>query len=861
MASIYESTGPQIGLEAGPKTTPSFQPGQAFDPSRQMLQQSEQDLRSFASFSQTLTNLLTDTAKKKNEEEYNLGISDVLNGTRTPTPEQTQQNQANVSLLRTAAEVDGQVAKDLADAGSLDVSQQFKAESKAISGWRAYGQAVGSAKQTASDSQAFFMTWMENSKDKVIPTADGRMISPAEASSPAEIQAALEIGQQRLISQGNLSRINPTILAEHLAPSIQAVKGQMYANKLSTEVRKAKETAISDTSGFIRSEFNNSNLDVSGMSESFQRNVSDLVIKGDLSKGAANDLVMREALASISSLDEMTAKAQVAKLLQVRKIANDPNSITLGAAYPEEFSKVIDVIEGRVEQQAAKAEREMGKQAEQAWIILTKAQDDANMSPGDLKSLRQQTISVLGMLADKGSSEAQKYRTQLLSDPINIDYTLYRQYREGIAQGKRPTQEQLNRDVQSGKLSQEMGRELGVSATTSDEGAFKKQFGSSISDAVKAKLKEAGAITLNPFNLPETNVLHVEQITNDLVRNVYLWRKSQLAKGQTPDDNDINQFVLNELPRTIGNYFTYNKAEGSWTTKPISTNPALTPNRIKSALKGSVIEASGFNPRTIQLRSMNSGSSVLLSKEEVTDNINRFTNNQPLTRRAQQFADTTTGGAVSLLTQQAQHLGIDPTPIQNSPQAKQQAQYAAVAPWATQRLNASGGNYLQQMLNLQRIVEAQNRATSREANNTTVSSISGKIDTTKAFNALVGNESGGNYQAMNTAGSGATGLGQVMPENIGPWTKEVLGRAMTQSEFRNNKAAQIRVVTYKFNQAIKSQLDAGFSPTESLRRAAAIWYSGDAKLVNSTKKEYYNGVAYPSIKEYADDILRRYNSF
>lgn len=860
MASIYESTGPQVGL-AGPGTAPSFQPGKAFDPSQQMLQQSEQDLRSFASFSQTLTNLLTDTAKKKNEEEYQLGIADVLNGTRKPTPEQIQQNQTNVTLLKSAAEADNQVANDLAKTGSLDASQQFKAESKAISGWRAYGQAVGSAKQTASDSQAFFMTWMENSKDKVIPTADGRMISPAEASSPSEIQAALEIGQQKLISQGNLSRINPTILAEHLAPSLQAVKGQMYANKLSMEVRKAKETVISDTKGFVRSEFNNPNLDVPGMSESFQRYVSNLVVNGGMGRGDANDLVIQEALGSISSLDEMNAKAMIAKLVQVRKIANDPNSITLGAAYPEEFSKVMDVIEGRVEQQAAKAERELDKQAEQAWGILKKAEQDATMAPGDLQSLRKQTISVLGMLADKNSTAALEYRTKILSDPINIDYTLYRQLREGIAQGKRPTDTQINGYVTSGKLSQEQGREMLVFATVSDEEEFKKKFGPSIDNYVKAGLKERQAISLDPYNRPETNVMHVEQVTNDMVANVYRWRKSQLAKGQTPDDNDINQFVVNELPRTIGRYFQQDPNTKAWTTRPISKNPNLTPNKIKSALAGSVRDASGFDPRTIQLRSMNSGSSVLLSKEEVMDNINRLTNNQPLTRKAQQLANTTTGGAVTLLTQQAQHHKIDPTPIQNSPQAKQQAQYAAVAPWATQRLNASGGNYLQQMLNLQRIVEAQNRATIRETNNATVSSISGKIDTTRAFNALVGNESGGNYQAMNTAGSGATGLGQVMPENIGPWTKEVLGRAMTQSEFRNNKAAQIRVVTYKFNQAIKSQLDAGFSPTEALRRAAAIWYSGDAKLVNSTKKQYYNGVAYPSVKEYADDILRRYNSY
>ena len=36
---------------------------------------------------------------------------------------------------------------------------------------------------------------------------------------------------------------------------------------------------------------------------------------------------------------------------------------------------------------------------------------------------------------------------------------------------------------------------------------------------------------------------------------------------------------------------------------------------------------------------------------------------------------------------------------------------------------------------------------------------------------------------MNASGSGATGLGQVMPENIGPWTNKYLGYRMTQEEF------------------------------------------------------------------------------
>lgn len=708
MASIYESAGQQITL-TGPQTSPSFQPVQAYDPSRIMLQQSERDLAQFAAFSDTLLGFLQDTAKKKNEEEYQLGLAEVMDGTVTLTPEQSDKFQARTILLQNAAEADNQVANEMANNGQLAAAEQFKSESKAISGWRAYGRAVGATKKVASDSQAFFLTWME-SKDKVIPTKDGRMISPSEVGSdPAEIQAALEIGQQTLIAQTGIRGINPVILAEHLAPSLQAVKGQMFANKLSSEVRKAQETALSDITGNIHGEFSNPNLDSNSMAESFQRNVNDLVINAKLSKGAANDLTIKEALNTISTLPQEVAENMLTNLSQVRKIAGDPNSITLGLNYADDFAKTLDAIQGRAEQQEAKAERELGKQAEQAWTILKKAEQDATMAPGDLQALRKQTIGVLGQLADQGSTDALKYRTELLADPPNVDYTLYRQYREGIAQGKRPTQDQLQRDVQSGKLSQEMGRELGVYATGSARSAFTKQFGSSINEAVKAHLKQNNAISLDPFNRPETNVLQVEQVTNDLNDIAYRWYAAQQAAGKSVDDNDVNQVIENWMPRVIGRYFHYNPDTRKWTTKPLSRNPDVTVDRTRSMIAGPVREAAGFNPRTIQLRSYNSGSTVIMSKAEVEDNINRLSSNQPLTRRAQQLADSN-GGPVQLLTHQAQHYGIDTKPILSSSEAQRLSQYSSVAPWATQRYNASGNNYRQQMLQLQRIVEAQARA-------------------------------------------------------------------------------------------------------------------------------------------------------
>jgi len=704
MASIYETRSPSVAL-TGIQTTPSFQSVPVYDTSRMMLQQSERDLEAFSNFSQILSEFLVDKAKKKNEEEYQIGLAEVLDGTVTLTPEQSDNFQARVTVLQNAAEADNQIVQTLTSQGQLAAAEQFKSESKAISGWRSYGRAVGTAKKAATDAQGFFLEWME-SEEAVIPTPDRGMISPRAARSPAEIQAALEIGQRELIARTGLRSINPVILAEHLAPSLQAVRGQLFANKLSAEVRKRKETAISDITGSISSEFSNPNLDVAGMAESFQRNVSLLVDGGDLSLGAASDYVVKQALKSIGLLPKDLAESMLATFYDVRKIANDPNSITLGAAYAEEFDAAAAAIEGRQTRLEQRAEAQIEKQVEQAGNILEKARQDVNMPAQELQVLKQQTIQTLGILADQGSASALRKRAELLAEPENVDYTLYRQYRQGIAQGLRPSKDQLERDFQAGRISRQMLEELNDYATGSDRQDFMKQFGSSFKEAVNADLKAKAAVSFDIYNQPTRHTQHVNQSINDLADIVYKVYDAERRKGNTLDVNAINQLIDNQVPRVTGKYFQ--KTETGWTTRPISKNPAVTPDRVKSTLRGFVPDAGGFNPRTIQLRRMSSGGSLQLSKAEVEDNIQRLQQGKPPTPRAATLAQSS-GGLITLLTHQAQHNGIDPTPITSSPQAQRLAEFQSVAPVATQRLVAST-NYLDQMLQLRRIAEAQQRA-------------------------------------------------------------------------------------------------------------------------------------------------------
>lgn len=133
----------------------------------------------------------------------------------------------------------------------------------------------------------------------------------------------------------------------------------------------------------------------------------------------------------------------------------------------------------------------------------------------------------------------------------------------------------------------------------------------------------------------------------------------------------------------------------------------------------------------------------------------------------------------------------------------------------------------------------------------------GPINLVRLRSAIVGNESGGNFSAVNPD-SGALGYGQVMPYNVGPWTQEHYGRRLTPAQFLASREAQLAVVDGQLAKTIRQQLDAGFRGDIAIRRAAAIWYSGRGDRYDDPTPQYYKGRRYPSIREYTNDILRRY---
>ncbi len=125
------------------------------------------------------------------------------------------------------------------------------------------------------------------------------------------------------------------------------------------------------------------------------------------------------------------------------------------------------------------------------------------------------------------------------------------------------------------------------------------------------------------------------------------------------------------------------------------------------------------------------------------------------------------------------------------------------------------------------------------------------------MSAVISQESNGDSQVQHPI-SKATGLGQVIPDNIPAWTKETFGQELTAEQFRSSPDAQMYVIRQKLLQYYRQAITAsGGDLHMAVRRVSAQWYSGQPHLYEST-----NPVATgPSIRDYSIQVLGRFQNF
>jgi murein DD-endopeptidase MepM/ murein hydrolase activator NlpD len=232
MASIYESQGQQVAL-TGPSTAPSFRAEQAYDQSDMMLRQSERDLNAFSQFSSTLSGLIQDAAKKKAENDKNLGIAEMLNGDISPNEELVQTHKKQSQFLEAANDADYQVINGVKQENPGLAESLYK-KSPAVTGWRAYGRAIGAAQRAAGMAEATFTEYLQSDTPITITLGNGtqKTFTPKTASTNEELAAVWNVGMQKYINDTGVGGINPVILAEHLTPVISRLRPRLLGQRM-----------------------------------------------------------------------------------------------------------------------------------------------------------------------------------------------------------------------------------------------------------------------------------------------------------------------------------------------------------------------------------------------------------------------------------------------------------------------------------------------------------------------------------------------------------------------------------------------------------------------------------------------------
>lgn len=418
----YESKGRTVSLTEAP-VNPGFNPVRAVDRTAVVQQAGQQRLNNFiqaseayveqrgqvaetlSQFSETLNKFIFEQAKTHNENEYKLGVADVLNGSMKPKPELTQQFQNEVAQLKQAVDLDEKLNNAVAEV-SPGAALQQRSESPAQSGWRAYGQAVGKAKMAAT-SAAAVMGELMASENPIVPITDEygnvRMMAPSQARTPAEWNAAWAVSLQAFIEQSGVANLNPIILAEELTPQMMSVRSNIFTNHMASVRKQMQEEAIERVTINIAQNtdlLDTTNPDAVGLF--WQETAADMQRGTGLSRGEANAKAIELILtrAKTSRNDEL-----LDALANVPLIADQPNGVTLGQMYGEQFDAVATFIREDRDAARQRAEREMDDTVEQIQTELTLGLLNAK-SPEETAEIRRAASDALRRMAGMGNAKA-----------------------------------------------------------------------------------------------------------------------------------------------------------------------------------------------------------------------------------------------------------------------------------------------------------------------------------------------------------------------------------------------------------------------------------------------------------------------
>ena len=664
-----------------------FRPSKVYDPSQKILNQGNQlvqnmervgqqmqqnaanDLKALADFSSTLQTTLTETVKKQNEKEYKLGLADVMNGNAEIPEGMKEAHQQKVETLRLSADADGEVANKIEAEGNLPLAEEFRANSRAISGWRAYGQAVGTAKKAALSSQAFIAEFM-TLQDAIIPTQDGPK-SPAQiaiSGSQEEIEAAMAVAQQRMFEKDGLSGINPIVLAEHFAPTFNTVRAQAKANITTAVAANRREEAQLEIVNDIQTDTLDESTTSDDMTNIFQQATKDFMNRSGLSIRKASALALTTMVESIKLLPPDQAREKLEQLKGAVKVT--ATGQTLGQLEKDVFLKAeAEILAKERQLDAAQLQvenREVASLAAQLAAVRAEETD-----PEKLKTAETTILNQLSKYAQRGNTNAlialtnERTRTLLTKEQALFnemvqsgDYTLD--------------------DVDKADLPEELKKTLRTQATDRARTQFEKDYKGLVRQSTETALAQKAEISFDvngkPSQFPTTYAAYKQSVQDKL----FDWYNGELEKGLLPTTDEVGSKLAEITEQTYAQYYGQDK-------KPIELPKAYNVDildTINNAKGETVFNAANLRPDQLDPRYSHPANTILLSANETQANLERFRDGQQHTGRVRNGRVTGGMDTKEFLRTQAIHHGIDPTPYLDADRGESESANQAADPAA-----------------------------------------------------------------------------------------------------------------------------------------------------------------------------------
>jgi hypothetical protein len=429
--------------------------------SSQFLENQATNVKSLTQFSDTLSKFLFTQAEVHNENEMKLGMAEVLNGNLTINQDARADFYSKVEGLASAATGEAAVSDAVATQVSPAVAEEHRASSPSLKGWRAYGNAVGRAKKTASMTQNLLTSFMESGEATVpVIGVDGstRMIAPRDAKTPPELMAALAVGEQMLIRSAELHTINPIIIAEHLAPQVMAVREAIVSNRTASARKEAQAEAIEKVHARIGYDVPRLEAgDSASMQTFWQETTRDFNINGRLPRGEANETVVKSFIEHVVAIGRTDLLEELAN---TPLIANQPNGPSVGDRYRPLFETAARGIESHEDSLRAKAEKAQDDAVDDLLAAHTIALTTSGATPDAIASSHASTTDALSQLAAQGSNRAANALQTLLQQGENYNPLLAADLARDIASGQMPSPASIDELVRLGRINASEANDL-----------------------------------------------------------------------------------------------------------------------------------------------------------------------------------------------------------------------------------------------------------------------------------------------------------------------------------------------------------------------------------------------------------------